>query len=95
MIYKILNDLPIFGAIKKIDAMRLYRCYAQAGINQLNNVMSPRLFNMTEEEKQEGRINWRFRWLGLIFEFAHIEYQKGLWIDHKFPNEVGCFSEDV
>lgn len=50
---------------------------------------------MTKEEKIEARKNWRLRWLCLIFEFSHIEYQKGLWYDKKYPDEIGWFGEDI
>lgn len=50
---------------------------------------------MTTEEKIERRKNWRFRWLSLIFEFSHLKYQKGLWFDKKYPNEIGWFTEDI
>jgi hypothetical protein len=50
---------------------------------------------MTKEEEMEARRNWRFRWLNLIFEFSHLEYQKGLWLDKKYPDEVGWFAEDI
>lgn len=39
--------------------------------------------------------NWRYHWLRNLFLFSHIEYQKGLWVDHKYPNEVGWFTEDI
>lgn len=50
---------------------------------------------MTNEEEVERKTNWRFRWLGDLFLFCHIEYQKGLWFESKYPNEIGWFSEDV
>jgi hypothetical protein len=52
-------------------------------------------FKMTEEEEKEAKKSWRFRWLGLLFEFSHLEYQRGLWIEHKYPNEIGWFAEDM
>lgn len=50
---------------------------------------------MTDTQKAEVKKNWRFRWLSNLFLFAHLEYQKILWIDGNIPNEVGWFSEDV
>ena len=50
---------------------------------------------MNESEKAEGIRNWRFRWLEMLFEFSHLEYQKALWIDHKYENAVGWYSEDM
>jgi hypothetical protein len=50
---------------------------------------------MTKEEEIEGRKNWRYRWLGSIFLFAHLEYQKGLWFSQKYPDEVGWLGEDL
>lgn len=50
---------------------------------------------MTEEELKEAQRNWRLRWLSSLFEFSHIEYQIGLWIEARFPNEIGCFVEDI
>lgn len=50
---------------------------------------------MTGDQKAALKRNWRFRWLGELFLFAHIEYQKALWIDQSIPNEIGWFSEDV
>lgn len=46
-------------------------------------------------ENYESIKNWRLRWLGLIFEFAHLEFQKNLWVDRKYKNTVGWFGEDV
>lgn len=50
---------------------------------------------MSKEEKAASIINWRHRWLGALFLFTHIEYQKGLWLDHKYPNEIGFYQEDI
>lgn len=50
---------------------------------------------MTTEAEIDARKNWRFRWIGLIFEFSHIEYQKRLWFENKYPNEIGWFAEDI
>jgi hypothetical protein len=50
---------------------------------------------MTEVEEKAARKSWRFRWLGLLFEFSHLEYQRGLWIERRYPNEVGWFNEDL
>lgn len=50
---------------------------------------------MTTKEKTEFRKNWRHRWLGLLFEFSHVEYQKGLWFDHIYSDEIGWFKEDI
>lgn len=47
---------------------------------------------MTKEQEIDARKNWRHRWLGAIFRFAHLEYQKGLWFDHKYPNQIGWTS---
>lgn len=46
-------------------------------------------------ERAECIKNWRLRWLALIFEFAHLEFQKNLWIDQKYQHEIGWFGEDV
>ncbi|MGV3538395.1 MAG: hypothetical protein ACO1OQ_01205 [Rufibacter sp.] len=50
---------------------------------------------MNEENKKEQRRSWRLRWIGMLFEFSHLEYQKGLWIERKYPNQVGWFGEDM
>jgi len=50
---------------------------------------------MTKEEKKEARINWRFRWIELIFEFSHLEYQNEIWIKNSNPNIIGWYAEDV
>ena len=31
----------------------------------------------------------------MLFEFSHLEYQRGLWIEQRYPNEIGWFGEDV
>lgn len=46
-------------------------------------------------ENYESIRNWRFRWLGLIFEFGHLQFQKNLWVDRKYKDEIGWFGEDV
>ncbi len=50
---------------------------------------------MNEEEKNEQRRSWRLRWIGMLFEFSHLEYQRGLWIELKYPNEASYFGEDM
>lgn len=50
---------------------------------------------MNNIEKAEAIKNWRFRWLAMIFEFAHLKYQRDLWIEHTYPDAVGWFGEDV
>ncbi|KAA3436483.1 hypothetical protein [Rufibacter hautae] len=50
---------------------------------------------MKEDEKTEQRKSWRFRWLSMLFGFSHLEYLKGLWLEQKFPNEIGFYSEDI
>ena len=50
---------------------------------------------MKEEEKTEQKRNWRFRWLGMLFSFSHMEYLKGLWLEQKYPDEIGFYSEDM
>ena len=52
-------------------------------------------YKMTTQQYIEGRKNWRFRWLGLLFEFSHIDYQRRLWFDKIYSNEIGWFSEDI
>ncbi len=43
----------------------------------------------------EVRINIRNRWIESIFELAHLEFQKRLWIEADYENSVGDFSECV
>jgi hypothetical protein len=50
---------------------------------------------MEEKEKTEQRKNWRLRWLNMLFGFSHLEYLKGLWLEHRYSNELGFFSEDI
>lgn len=50
---------------------------------------------MISTEKYEFIRIWRQRWLELIFEFAHLEFQKNLWLDQKYTNLIGWFDEDV
>ena len=50
---------------------------------------------MKVEEKTEQKRNWRFRWLGMLFSFSHMEYLKGLWLEQKYPDEIGFYSEDM
>ncbi|KXX66800.1 hypothetical protein [Flammeovirga sp. SJP92] len=50
---------------------------------------------MTEKEKIELKRNWRLRWLGELFLMTHLEYQKDLWVNRKYPNEIGWFSENI
>lgn len=50
---------------------------------------------MKDEVKKNLRKNWRSNWLSSIFEFSHLEYQKGLWINRKYTNEIWWFDEDI
>jgi hypothetical protein len=43
----------------------------------------------------EIKINIRDRWVRSIFELAHTEFQKRLWIEADYKNTVGSFSECV
>ncbi|MDW5290313.1 hypothetical protein [Formosa sp. PL04] len=45
--------------------------------------------------KIEQNKNIRERWIGSLFELAHIEYQKRLWIDAEFENEISDYNECV
>jgi hypothetical protein len=38
---------------------------------------------------------WRLRWLSMIFEFSHIEYQRSLWLERKVPSHGSWYGEDV
>lgn len=44
---------------------------------------------------EETRINIRNRWIESIFELAHLEFQKRLWIEADYENSVGDFTECV
>lgn len=50
---------------------------------------------MRNPDAENTKKIWRLRWLEMLFEFSHLEYQKGLWIEKKYENEVGWYSEDM
>lgn len=41
------------------------------------------------------RANIRLRWLDSIYELSHIEFQKNLWVEAKYPEIVGSFTEAI
>ena len=43
--------------------------------------------------KKTLRHNIRERWLEALFEFAHLEYQRRLWIEADYPGYVGDSGE--
>lgn len=43
----------------------------------------------------EARHNIRKRWLSLLFEFGHIEFQNRLWINDRHPEIEGSHSETI
>ncbi|WP_224996950.1 hypothetical protein, partial [Cesiribacter sp. SM1] len=50
---------------------------------------------MSNPSPAELKERWRWRWIGSLFEFSHLEYQWGLWIEQRYPNVVGWFNEDM
>ncbi len=34
-------------------------------------------------------------WIIMLFEFSHLKFQKGLWIEHKYENSIGFYEEDM
>lgn len=51
--------------------------------------------NKISQMKETENEKWRYTWLHLIFEFAHLNYQKDLWFGNKYPSEIGSFDEDI
>lgn len=39
--------------------------------------------------------NWRLRWLKILYEFTHLDYQKGLWVENKYSNMSSSYYEDI
>lgn len=53
------------------------------------------MIHMTEKQLKEQKEIWRLRWLGMIYSFSHLKYLRGLWIEGRYPNEIGIFAEDM
>jgi len=43
----------------------------------------------------ELRKNIRLRWLNSIFEFAHLDFQKKVWLEAAFENYISDYSEAI
>lgn len=37
--------------------------------------------------------NIRKRWFRYLFEFAHLEFQKRLWVKDEYPDSIGNYGE--
>jgi hypothetical protein len=43
----------------------------------------------------DTKLNIRLRWLDSLFELSHIDFQRALWIDTKFPDIISNFDEAI
>jgi hypothetical protein len=50
---------------------------------------------MTEIEKIEAKMNWRYRWLEQVFLLSHSEYQKVQWLAPELNKEIGWVGEEL
>ncbi len=44
---------------------------------------------------EETRLAVRRNWLCSLFEFAHLDFQKRLWLDASYPDIIGDYSEAI
>jgi len=45
--------------------------------------------------ESELRKNIRNRWLFSLFEFAHLEFQRRLWVEADYPESIGDYTEAI
>jgi hypothetical protein len=44
---------------------------------------------------KEIRHNIRLRWFYSLFEFAHLDFQKRLWLETAYPDSIGDYTECI
>lgn len=47
------------------------------------------------KKEEETRLAIRRTWIHSLFSFAHLEFQRGLWIGGRYPDLVGDFEEEL